>query len=90
MLGGTQRVRILSLTYEYPPIGGGGGRVAAALNEELARNGDRVEVLTSRMTGFSRRESVGGVMVHRSACVRRDMHYTTALEIGRASCRERV
>ena len=81
MLGGTERVRILSLTYEYPPIGGGGGRVAAALNEELARNGDRVEVLTSRMTGFSRRESVGGVMVHRSACVRRDMHYTTALEL---------
>ncbi len=74
-------MRVLSLTYEYPPIGGGGGRVAAALNEELARNGDRVEVLTSRMRGFSRRESIGGVTVHRSTCVRRDTHYTTALEL---------
>jgi glycosyltransferase involved in cell wall biosynthesis len=71
----------LSLTYEYPPIGGGGGRVAAALNEELAKNGDQVEVLTSRMRGFSNHERVGRVMVHRSACVRRDMHYTTALEL---------
>jgi len=74
-------VRILSLTYEYPPIGGGGGRVAAALNEELAKDGDQVEVLTSRMKGFSSHERVGRVMVHRSACVRRDMHYTTALEL---------
>jgi glycosyltransferase involved in cell wall biosynthesis len=74
-------LRILSLTYEYPPIGGGGGRVAAALNEELARSGDRVEVLTSRMRGFSSHERIGAVMVHRSACVRRDAHYTTALEL---------
>ena len=74
-------MRILSLTYEYPPIGGGGGRVAAALNEELARSGDRVEVLTSRMRGFASHEQIGAVTVHRSACVRRDAHYTTALEL---------
>ena len=74
-------MRILSLTYEYPPIGGGGGRVAAALNEELASSGDRVEVLTSRMRGFARHERIGRVMVHRSACLRRDAHYTTALEL---------
>jgi glycosyltransferase involved in cell wall biosynthesis len=74
-------VRILSLTYEYPPIGGGGGRVAAALNEELARSGDQVEVLTSRMKGFESRERIGRVTVHRSACMRRDAHYTTALEL---------
>ena len=87
-------MRILSLTYEYPPIGGGGGRVAAALNEELARGGDRVEVLTSRMQGFSSHERIGNVMVHRSSCVRRDAHYTTALELAttllpawRAGCR---
>jgi L-malate glycosyltransferase len=74
-------LRILSLTYEYPPIGGGGGRVAAALNEELARGGDRVEVLTSRMRGFESLERVGSVTVHRHACVRRDATYTTALEL---------
>jgi glycosyltransferase involved in cell wall biosynthesis len=55
--------------------------VAAALNEQLARSGDRVEVLTSRMRGFASHEQIGAVMVHRSACVRRDAHYTTALEL---------
>ena len=74
-------MRILSLTYEYPPIGGGGGRVAAALNEELAVQGDTVEVLTSRMRGSSAKERLGHVMVHRSACWRRHSHYTTAPEL---------
>ena len=78
---GRKGLRILSLTYEYPPIGGGGGRVAAALNEELARRGDRVEVLTSRMRGFASEERIGAVTVHRSACLRRDAHYTTAFEL---------
>jgi hypothetical protein len=40
-------LKILSLTYEYPPIGGGGSNVAAAVNEELVRMGDDVTVLTS-------------------------------------------
>jgi len=74
-------LKILSLTYEYPPIGGGGGRVAAALNEELASRGDEVEVLTSRMRGFASEERLGHVAVHRTACLRRDAHYTTAFEL---------
>lgn len=87
-------MRILSLTYEYPPIGGGGGRVAAALNQELAAQGDTVEVLTSRMRGMSAREKVGRVTVHRSACWRRHPHFTTTPEMlttllpaWRAGCR---
>jgi glycosyltransferase involved in cell wall biosynthesis len=38
-------------------------------------------VLTSRMRGFESHERIGSVTVHRSACVRRDAHYTTALEL---------
>lgn len=74
-------MNILSVTYEYAPIGGGGGRVAAALNEELARRGHDVRVLTSRMRGLAAREHVGEVAVHRTACWRRFTHYTTALEL---------
>ena len=44
-------MKVLSLTYEYLPIGGGGSRVAAAVNEELVRLGDEVTVLTSGMKG---------------------------------------
>jgi glycosyltransferase involved in cell wall biosynthesis len=74
-------LKILSLTYEYPPIGGGGSIVAAAVNEELVRMGDDVVVLTSAMKGLPPRETVEGVDVHRSACLRRHRHYTTAAEL---------
>jgi len=74
-------VKILSLTYEYPPIGGGGSNVAAAVNEELVRMGDEVTVLTSGMTGLPAEETVEGVVVHRTACVRRHRHYTTTAEL---------
>jgi glycosyltransferase involved in cell wall biosynthesis len=74
-------VRILSLTYEYPPIGGGGSVVAAAVNEELVRLGHEVTVLTSGMKGLPASETVEGVAVVRTACMRQHRHYTTAAEL---------
>lgn len=74
-------MKILSLTYEYLPIGGGGSRVAAAVNEELVRLGDEVTVVTSGMRHLPRHEVVNGVAVHRASCMRRHVHYTTAAEL---------
>lgn len=74
-------MRILSLTYEYPPIGGGGSVVAAAVNEEFVRLGHEVTVLTSRMKGLPASETVEGVAVVRTACMRQHRHYTTAAEL---------
>lgn len=74
-------MRILSLTYEYPPIGGGGSVVAAAVNEELVRLGHEVTVLTSRMKGLPASETVEGVAVVRTACMRQHRHFTTAAEL---------
>ena len=42
-------MKILVVNYEYPPIGGGGGRVAAQVAEELAVRGHQVRVQTSRV-----------------------------------------
>jgi len=44
-------LRILFCNYEYPPLGGGGGVVMAALARTLARRHE-VTVLTSRMAGL--------------------------------------
>ena len=44
------RMKILFCNYEYPPLGGGGGVVNAALAAELAKRHD-VTVLTSRGPG---------------------------------------
>jgi glycosyltransferase involved in cell wall biosynthesis len=74
-------MNVLSLTYEYLPIGGGGSRVAAAINEELARHGDEVTVLTSAMKGLPRQETMSGVEIRRAPCIRRHSHYTTAAEL---------
>jgi glycosyltransferase involved in cell wall biosynthesis len=74
-------MKVLSLSYEYMPIGGGGSRVVAAVNEELVRLGDEVTVLTSGMAGLAAEETVNGVRVCRFACVRRHIHYTTAAEL---------
>ncbi len=74
-------MKVLSLTYEYLPIGGGGSRVAAAINEELVRRGDEVTVLTSGMKGLPRQQTMAGVDIHRAPCIRRHSHYTTAAEL---------
>ena len=49
-------MKILVLCYEYPPIGGGGGRVAAQVASSLARRGHAVRVLTGGMRHLPRRE----------------------------------
>ena len=42
-------MRILILNYEHPPIGGGGGRLAAKVGAGLVSRGHQVRVLTSGM-----------------------------------------
>lgn len=60
-----ETLRILVLCYEWPPVGGGGGRAAKDVAEALARRGHEVRVQTVRMAGLPRHESVNGVEVHR-------------------------
>lgn len=74
-------MKILSLIYEYPPIGGGGSAVAGALNSALVLQGDDVEVVTSHMRDLPLEEVIDGVAVHRAKCWRRHRHYTTFPEL---------
>ena len=41
-------MRILVLTHEYPPVGGGGGRVAQDICEGLAKQGHEIRILTAQ------------------------------------------
>ncbi len=64
-------MRILVICYEYPPIGGGGGRVAQTLAHELVRRGHEVRVQTAALGWRSLYEVDGGVEVFRTASGRK-------------------
>lgn len=58
-------MRILVLTHEYPPIGGGGGRVAQDICNGLAERGHQVQVLTAHCGNLPNREKQGNVRIRR-------------------------
>jgi glycosyltransferase involved in cell wall biosynthesis len=64
-------VKILLLCYEYPPVGGGGGRVAAQVAASLACRGHQVRVVTAGMRHLPRREVRENVEILRPASFRR-------------------
>jgi glycosyltransferase involved in cell wall biosynthesis len=70
--------RVLIVTYEYPPLGGGGGVIFRDLAEELARSID-VCVLTSGRTGLPDREQHGRLEIVRVPVWMRDADATASL-----------
>jgi glycosyltransferase involved in cell wall biosynthesis len=75
-------VRILVLCYEYPPIGGGGGRVAAQVAARLACRGHKVRVLTAGMRHLPRREVRDQIEILRPRSFRRRKDTCTVPEMG--------
>jgi glycosyltransferase involved in cell wall biosynthesis len=64
-------MKTLVLNYEYPPIGGGGGRVSEQIAIRLGSRGHEVRVLTSRCRGIPAFEEYGNVKVKRIFSFRR-------------------
>ena len=58
-------MRILFISYELPPIGGGGGRAVWQIARRLAARGHRAAVLTSVFQGLRSFEEMEGVEIHR-------------------------
>jgi glycosyltransferase involved in cell wall biosynthesis len=58
-------MRILTIIYEFPPIGGGGGRAAYDICRELAARGHEVTVLTAHFNGLPRDEIRDGIRLVR-------------------------
>jgi glycosyltransferase involved in cell wall biosynthesis len=75
-------MRILTLCYEYPPIGGGGGRVTKTVAEGLAARGHAVRVQTAALGFRSVREETGGVEIYRAASGRRRPEHCAVPEMG--------
>ena len=65
-------MRILVLIYEYPPVGGGGGKAAEEICRYLASRGHEVRVLTSLAPDLPAEETVGGVNIQRIPARRKE------------------
>ena len=76
-------MRILVLTHEFPPVGGGGGRVAQDLASGLARRSHQVHILTACLDGLPLDEIVDGVRIQRIASMRRQAFRATFVEMAR-------
>jgi glycosyltransferase involved in cell wall biosynthesis len=64
-------MRILVLTYEYPPIGGGGGMAALEISRGLAQRGHEIHVLTASFHDLPPQEEKDGVQIFRLPTARR-------------------
>ena len=64
-------MRILVLTHEYPPVGGGGGRVAQDICAGLAQRGHELTVLTAQCEDLPEKEEQGSLRLVRIQSGRR-------------------
>lgn len=74
-------MRILVLCYEYPPLGGGGGRVAAQVATALAARDHEVQVVTAGMSHLPYHVFVDDVEVVRVRAGRRHEDRCSVIEM---------
>lgn len=74
-------MRILVLVHEFPPVGGGGGRVASDICGKLAKRGHDVRILTTHLKGLPYEEKVNGLHVIRMKSLRTRPYQATFLSM---------
>ncbi|MCH7588636.1 MAG: glycosyltransferase family 4 protein [Chloroflexi bacterium] len=70
-------MKILVLNYEYPPVGGGGGRASADLCSALVARGHQIKVLTSHHRSLPMEETIDGCNIIRVPSGRKDLARAT-------------
>lgn len=75
-------MRILLVSYEYPPLGGGGAKVVRGLAAELVQAGHEVDVITTGWGDLPAESRDAGVRVTRLRALRRLADRSTVLELG--------
>jgi glycosyltransferase involved in cell wall biosynthesis len=64
-------MNLLMLSYEYPPIGGGGGKVVQGLAREFVRRGHQIDIVTMKFDAPVKKESFSEVNLYRVPCIRK-------------------
>lgn len=74
-------MKILVISHEYPPIGGGGANACYYLTNGFARRGHKVTIITSNYNGLPEREAILGVQIIRVNSLRRYKEYCSFKEM---------
>jgi len=74
-------MKILVLIHEFPPVGGGGGRVARDIASGLAARGHEIRILTAQFDGLPLSEDIEGVQVQRIGMLRRTAFRASLFEM---------
>jgi len=64
--------KLLSLSYEYPPLGGGGAKVVNSLTDQLLSRGMDIDLVTMGFRDLPSREVDGKLRIARIPCWRRN------------------
>jgi len=75
-------MKILVLSHEFPPVGGGGGRVAQDICCNLAKWGHEITVLTAHLEGLPKEEILDGIRVLRFPSLRREAFRADLVAMG--------
>src|SRR2546421_11690656 len=74
-------MRILLVSYEYPPVGAGAATAGGAIAKALTELGQRIIVLTGRFKGLPPRFEDQGKIIHRNPSLRRRMDRNQVIEM---------
>lgn len=74
-------MRILVVSHEFPPIGGGGASACYYLSDRFIRQGNVVHVITANFRNMPREEEANGIMIHRVDSIRMKTEYSTFVEM---------
>lgn len=75
-------MRILVLNHEYPPVGGGGGRVARDLNYGFCQHGHEVKILTPMLKDLAKIEDSSHYEIIRIPSLRKYAFRATLKDMG--------
>lgn len=74
-------MKILVISHEFPPIGGGGANACYFLTREFSRRGHSVHVVTANFEDRSQQENLDGVLLHRLNSKRKNREHCSFSEM---------
>ena len=74
-------MKILMINYEFPPLGGGGGKASYHIAKYLNSWGHEVHILTSKFRGYPEFEIIDCIKIHRVPVKRNSVDICTIFEM---------